>query len=536
MSLTDLQMRNVRDGLQGGVLREALGGLAGPDPGGPVRLRQAGTRTSCYVGADLLNGFQQGFWFGGNTSAAVITFSIIWMVLSVFLQAVLGISVALVLERPGVRFANAWRSCSSSRGRSPRPSARSRGWTSRTRSRACSRSSWAAPVPWRRQPGAVAARPAPGRARGWAGRCGCSSRRPGCGRSRARSTRPPRSRAPSRWRSSRSVTLPLLVPLLAAAFVVRGVATFNQFYLFYVLGHGLPDDDAGDVQLLAVQLRVQSRAVLGQRRDQRRHARRARRPRRLVPALAAARGAGGVPVRPMRRRSPATCPPGVPRRSSALFVLLPVWVLVLMATDGSHRRLPVGLPPDPGPADARPVRARRSPGPVRSSTTWGLLRNSLLVSVSSALVALVLGATMAYAFARMRFPGSDVGLVAVLLGVFLPPVALAAAAVPPVQRVRARGAGAQGVGLPRLAARPVDRVRVVLDARLPLADAGRVPGGPRGPRGGGVRRWRDPVHRLPPDHPAARHAVDPRRRARRRSSSPTRSSRSRGCSSRPTRT
>jgi ABC-type sugar transport system permease subunit len=34
------------------------------------------------------------------------------------------------------------------------------------------------------------------------------------------------------------VTLPLLVPLLGAAFVVRGVAAFNQFYLFYVLAPG----------------------------------------------------------------------------------------------------------------------------------------------------------------------------------------------------------------------------------------------------------------------------------------------------------
>jgi ABC-type glycerol-3-phosphate transport system permease component len=32
---------------------------------------------------------------------------------------------------------------------------------------------------------------------------------------------------------------------------------------------------------------------------------------------------------------------------------------------------------------------------------------------------------MAYAFARLRFPGKDVGLVGILLGVFLPPVALA---------------------------------------------------------------------------------------------------------------
>ena len=31
------------------------------------------------------------------------------------------------------------------------------------------------------------------------------------------------------------VTLPLLLPLLGAAFIVRGIATFNQFYLFWVM-------------------------------------------------------------------------------------------------------------------------------------------------------------------------------------------------------------------------------------------------------------------------------------------------------------
>jgi len=37
----------------------------------------------------------------------------------------------------------------------------------------------------------------------------------------------------------------------------------------------------------------------------------------------------------------------------------------------------------------------------------------------------VFGASMAYAFARLRFPGSRGGLLVVLLGAFLPPVALA---------------------------------------------------------------------------------------------------------------
>ena len=106
------------------------------------------------------------------------------------------------------------------------------------------------------------------------------------------------------------------------------------------------------------------------------------------------------------------------------FVLLPVWVLVLMATDGSIVGYPSGFHPIPvDPTLDRFRDAFFRPGAVLDY--WGLLRNSLLVSVSAALAALVLGATMAYAFARMRFPGKDVGLVAILLGVFLPPIGLA---------------------------------------------------------------------------------------------------------------
>jgi ABC-type glycerol-3-phosphate transport system permease component len=107
-----------------------------------------------------------------------------------------------------------------------------------------------------------------------------------------------------------------------------------------------------------------------------------------------------------------------------IFVLVPIWVLVLMATDGSIIGYPSGFHPFPvEPTLDRFSDAFFRPGAVLDY--WGLLRNSLLVSVSAALTALVLGATMAYAFARMRFPGKDVGLIAILLGVFLPPIALA---------------------------------------------------------------------------------------------------------------
>ena len=106
-----------------------------------------------------------------------------------------------------------------------------------------------------------------------------------------------------------------------------------------------------------------------------------------------------------------------------LFVLAPVWVLVLMATDGSTTGYPTGfhlLPTE--------VTLDRFAEALRSEFLemgyLGMVRNSLLVAGSAALVSVAFGATMAYAFARLRFPGSRGGLVAILLGSFLPPIVL----------------------------------------------------------------------------------------------------------------
>ena len=38
-----------------------------------------------------------------------------------------------------------------------------------------------------------------------------------------------------RWKRLRTITWPLLLPLLAPAIIIRGIFTFNQFYLFYVM-------------------------------------------------------------------------------------------------------------------------------------------------------------------------------------------------------------------------------------------------------------------------------------------------------------
>jgi ABC-type glycerol-3-phosphate transport system permease component len=52
------------------------------------------------------------------------------------------------------------------------------------------------------------------------------------------------------------------------------------------------------------------------------------------------------------------------------------------------------------------------------------LRNSLTVSLGAAVLSVILGASMAYAFARFRFPGRQLGIFGLLVGSLLPPVAL----------------------------------------------------------------------------------------------------------------
>ena len=107
-----------------------------------------------------------------------------------------------------------------------------------------------------------------------------------------------------------------------------------------------------------------------------------------------------------------------------LFVVIPIWVLIVIATDGSTTGYPEGfhlLPVAPTLDRFATVISR----PDHALNYLGLLGNSLLVAGSSAIAAVILGASMAYAFARLRFPGRQVGLVVVLLGAFLPPIALA---------------------------------------------------------------------------------------------------------------
>lgn len=105
-----------------------------------------------------------------------------------------------------------------------------------------------------------------------------------------------------------------------------------------------------------------------------------------------------------------------------LFVLLPIWGMLRLAFDGSLQ--------------SRPTEFRLFPKewsitaflqvldkPYQSVDFSVLLKNSLFVSFSAAFIAILLGISLAYAFARFRFPGRQVGLFMLLLTAILPPVA-----------------------------------------------------------------------------------------------------------------
>jgi arabinogalactan oligomer/maltooligosaccharide transport system permease protein len=107
----------------------------------------------------------------------------------------------------------------------------------------------------------------------------------------------------------------------------------------------------------------------------------------------------------------------------ALFVLLPIWGMLRLAFDAALKGAPVTFRAWPEIFSLEAF-AKVWQAPSQSLSFLGLLRNSLIVSGGAALTSVVLGASMAYAFARFRFAGRQVGLFGLLLGTLLPQVAI----------------------------------------------------------------------------------------------------------------
>jgi ABC-type sugar transport system permease subunit len=232
MALTDLSAQSLRDGIQGGVLREVWGGLTGAIPeSSPF----AGSTDVSYVGLQLLGVVQSGVWLGSNTSALFLAFSVLWMFLAVGVQAVLGIALGLALAQPALRFATAWRTLFILPWAIPEFVGAVAWYVMLNPTQGWLPLAVGGPVPWTGQPEltlfvllAIA---------GWMGFPLVMLVTVAGLRTIPRSTlEAAQLEGAGEWSRFRYVTLPLLMPLLAPALLIRGIGAFNQFYLFYVFG------------------------------------------------------------------------------------------------------------------------------------------------------------------------------------------------------------------------------------------------------------------------------------------------------------
>jgi arabinogalactan oligomer / maltooligosaccharide transport system permease protein len=105
-----------------------------------------------------------------------------------------------------------------------------------------------------------------------------------------------------------------------------------------------------------------------------------------------------------------------------LFVILPIWGIARLAFDGSLRSRPTEFMAFPKQFSMDAFLQVLN-HPYQSVDFNILFKNSMLVSLGAAILAIILGASLAYAFARFRFAGRQPGLFVLLLAAFLPLVA-----------------------------------------------------------------------------------------------------------------
>lgn len=105
MALTDFNGAAIRDGISGGVWRAVWLGLTGqtaPVDFDPFGIVSYVSNTVNYAGPQVILRLMSGI------GASILVFDILWTVLSVALQASLGIAVALMLNRRGVYLTGFW--------------------------------------------------------------------------------------------------------------------------------------------------------------------------------------------------------------------------------------------------------------------------------------------------------------------------------------------------------------------------------------------------------------------------------------------
>jgi ABC-type sugar transport system permease subunit len=258
MALTDFSAFSIRDGLQGGVWRAVRQGLTGQEPAAPITLyggfvivhpevRDRGEPAGVpglpgglaydtqvhYVGPGLFWGLLSG------AVSATIVFELIWTTATVGLQTALGVAVALLLHRRGVRFRGAWLTLFILPWALPEfvgalvwahvfePT---NGWISLA---------LGAPLHWREDPlQALLVLVAGAVWLGWPFMLVAASA--GLEALPAELFDAAALDGASGWQRFRLITWPLLQPLLVPAIIIRTIFAFNQFYLFYMMGAGYP--------------------------------------------------------------------------------------------------------------------------------------------------------------------------------------------------------------------------------------------------------------------------------------------------------
>ncbi|MBE0672959.1 MAG: carbohydrate ABC transporter permease [Anaerolineales bacterium] len=105
-----------------------------------------------------------------------------------------------------------------------------------------------------------------------------------------------------------------------------------------------------------------------------------------------------------------------------IYVIIPIWGILRLTFDGAIKSRATEFHWFPKEFSIQPFLSALD-RPYQTASFMTLFQNSMLVSVSAALAAVVLGISLAYAFARFRFPGRQTGLFVILLTAVLPPIA-----------------------------------------------------------------------------------------------------------------
>ena len=235
MSMTDFNTASLRDGFNGGLSRAILGGMAGEQPPQDFDINARSNRVN-FTG---LNSYPPVMDFLARSG--IIFFNVMWTVLSVLLQCALGLGIALLLWQRGVRLGKFWQALFILPWAVPELIGAQMwlnifitdwGWLDLAAAKygaesvfgiisqglADSPSLWLLafliPALWYGFPLMMLAASAglklvPQDVFDASAMDGASA-----------------------WQTFRHVTLPLLMPLLIPALIVRGIFAFNQFYLF----------------------------------------------------------------------------------------------------------------------------------------------------------------------------------------------------------------------------------------------------------------------------------------------------------------